>query len=44
MEFPPSNWYIFKAGEFDTARPRAASDVSAEVMAQVRPNGRVMDH
>ena len=44
MEFPPSNWYIFEAGEFDTARPRAASDVCAEVMAQVRPNGRVMDH
>ena len=44
MEFPPSSWFIFDAAEFETARPRATSDCCAEVMAQVRPNGRVMDH
>ena len=44
MEFPPTTWFIFDAGEFETARPRAAAELGIEVMAQVRPNGRVMDH
>jgi hypothetical protein len=44
MEFPIQNWFHFPADEFMTANPRANSDVCAEVMAQVRPNGRIMDH
>ena len=44
MEFPPTTWFIFNAEEFETTRPRAAADLCVEVMAQVRPNGRIMDH
>ena len=44
MEFPPSNWDIFPVEEFTTAAPRVNSDCSVELMAIVRPNGRVMDH
>ena len=44
MEFPPSNWDIFPAEEFTTAAPRVNSKCSVELMAIVRPNGRVMDH
>ena len=40
----PGKWFIFDAGEFDTARPRAASECCMEVIAQVRANGRVMEH
>ena len=40
----PGKWFISDAGEFDTARPRAASECCMEVMAQVRANGRVMEH
>ena len=32
------------AENFETAPPRTSADVCVEVMAQVRPNGRVMDH
>lgn len=44
MEFPPASWDIFPAEEFATALPRATSDVTVELMAMARPNGRVMDH
>jgi hypothetical protein len=44
MEFPIQNWFHFPADEFMTANPRANSEYCAEVMAQVRPNGRIMDH
>ena len=44
MEFPPGDWYIFEAVNFETAPPRNAAEICVEVMAQVRPNGRVMDH
>ena len=44
MEFPPGDWCIFEATSFETAPPRAAADVCVEVMAQIRPNGRIMDH
>ena len=44
MELPPANWNIFEAASFETAPPRTAADVCVEVMAQLRPNGRVMDH
>ncbi len=44
MEFPPDEWNIFAAGDFELAEPRSAGDWGAEVMAQVRSNGRIMDH
>ena len=44
MEFPPANWDIFPVEEFATAAPRVNSECSVELMAIVRPNGRVMDH
>ena len=44
MEFPPGDWCIFEATSFETAPPRAAADVCVEVMAQITPNGRIMDH
>ena len=44
MEFPTEEWDIFEANDFETAPSRTASDLSVEVMAQIRPNGRIMDH
>jgi hypothetical protein len=44
MEFPNDSWVCFPAEGFDLAGSRSAADLSAEVMAQVRPNGRIMDH
>jgi len=44
MEFPPTGWEIFGAEDFETAAPRVAGDAVMELMAQIRPNGRVMDH
>ena len=44
MEFPPGEWSIFEAASFETAPPRTAADVCVKIMAQIRPNGRVMDH
>ena len=44
MEFPPEDWDVFEAVEFETAAARTVSDLSVEIMAQIRPNGRIMDH
>jgi len=44
MEFPPENWDLFKAEEFETAIARSPGDVGVELMVQARPNGRVVDH
>ena len=44
MEFPPEDWDVFEATEFETAAARAVSELSVEIMAQIRPNGRIMDH
>ena len=44
MEFPPDTWFVFPAENFTTAVPRIHGDFTAEVMAQVRPNGRVLNH
>ena len=44
MEFPPAGWEIFEEKEFGLAAPRLAGEAVAELMAQARPNGRVMDH
>ena len=35
MEFPP---------DFTTGGPRSAGDCGMELLAQVRPNGRILDH
>jgi hypothetical protein len=43
MEFPPS-WRVFEAEEFSSAMPRAAGELGAELLVQVRPNGRMLDH
>jgi len=44
MEFLPAGWEIFNTEDFETAAPRVAGDAVMELMAQIRPNGRVMDH
>ena len=43
MEFPP-DWEVMAADDFTTARPRNAGLCSMELLAQVRPNGRILDH
>ncbi len=35
---------VFPIGEFDVAAPRFPGDWGAELMAQVRSNGRIADH
>ncbi len=44
MDFPPDEWIVFPAGEFDTAALRFPGECGAELMAQVRSNGRIADH
>ena len=44
MEFPPEDWFAFPAADFELAAPRITGDYTAEILAQARPNGRVMDH
>jgi hypothetical protein len=44
MEFPPVKYDVFDAREFENARPRGAGDAVMEVMLQMRPNGRCLDH
>jgi len=43
MDFPP-NWVILPEEDFQLATPRDPGELGAELMAQVRSNGRVMDH
>ena len=43
MDFPP-DWEVFPAEEFPSAVPRITGELSMELLAQVRPNGRVLDH
>jgi hypothetical protein len=38
------SWTILDSGEFTTAQPRSPGELGVEVMAQVRPTGRFMDH
>ena len=35
---------MFEAKEFETAAATAVSKLSVEIMAQIRPNERIMDH
>ena len=48
LRFPskeaPLDYSIFEADQFDTAAPRNPGDCGVEVMAQIRPNSRVVDH
>jgi phosphoribosylformylglycinamidine (FGAM) synthase-like amidotransferase family enzyme len=43
MEFP-ATWVVFQAEDFATADVRAPGPAGMEVMAQMRPNGRLLDH
>jgi hypothetical protein len=40
MEFPPETYDVFKADQFETA----AGDIVMEVMLQMQPNGRCLNH
>jgi hypothetical protein len=42
MEFPPAEYDVFNAREFENARARGAGDYVMEVMLQMRPNGRCL--
>jgi len=44
MEFPPDSWRIFEAAEFSTATVNSPGEIGIELMAQARPNGRLLDH
>jgi hypothetical protein len=44
MEFPPTEYDVFDAREFENARARGAGDYVMEVMLQMRPNGKCLDH
>ena len=43
MDFPPE-WGVLPAEEFNTAVARDAGICGMELMAQIRPNGRILDH
>jgi hypothetical protein len=43
MEFP-GDLDFFDNEDFDSAVPRSTGEAVMELMAQIRPNGRVMDH
>jgi len=43
MEFPP-DWTVLPAVDFDIAAPRDPGELGMDLMAQVRSNGRIMDH
>jgi hypothetical protein len=43
MDFP-ADWDVFPSADFDLAVSRMAGLHSVELMAQIRPNGRIMDH
>jgi hypothetical protein len=43
MDFPPV-YTVFPAKQFLTAAPRSPGSLGVELLAQVRPNGRIIDH
>ena len=43
MEFP-GIWDIFPMADYTTATPRAPGQLGMEIHAQVRANGRILDH
>ncbi len=44
MEFPPTSWEALEDDDFSTAAPRGSGQATMELLAQVRPNGRIVDH
>jgi hypothetical protein len=42
-DFPPS-WEVFNADQFNIAAPRNPGELGMEFLAQVRPNGHILDH
>jgi hypothetical protein len=44
MEFPAEEWPHFEAADFELAVPRGSGKAVMELMMQLRPNGRAMDH
>ncbi len=44
MEFPPQTYDVFKAYQFESAQARLVGNAVMEVMLQMRPNGRCLDH
>ena len=44
MEFPPETYDVFEAEKFETARARLSGNTVMEVLLQMRPNGRCLDH
>ena len=43
MDFPP-DWEVLPAEDFTTAVPRNAGSCGMELLAQIRPNSRILDH
>ena len=43
MDFP-ADWDFFPMADFSTAGPRNPGTLGVELLAQARPNGRVLDH
>jgi hypothetical protein len=43
MEFPPE-WNVFPLDDFEVAAARTQGAAGMELMAQMRPNGRLLDH
>ena len=43
MEFPPE-WVVLPSDDFEVAVPRDPGHLGMDLMAQVRQNGRIMDH
>ena len=43
MEFPPQ-WSAFPLEDFDSASARTQGPAGMELMVQMRPNGRLLDH
>jgi len=44
MEFPPKEWDVFPAEQFDTAVPRDPGELGMELLVQIRDTGRAQDH
>ena len=44
MEFPPAKWFIFPSLDFGTGTARSPGELGVELLLQVRPNGRAVDH
>ncbi len=46
MEFPlrDGEWNVFDSEDFEAAEARDPGDLGMELLAQVRPNGRIQDH